>query len=68
MQKTNSVRAIEISAARRMKVSEIDATDIPAMLDWSKAVAGKFYRPIKKPLKIRLHADVLAERHGDRRL
>jgi uncharacterized protein (DUF4415 family) len=30
------------------------------VLDWSKAVVGKFYRPIKKPLTIRVDADVLA--------
>jgi len=43
-----------------MKDSDIDTTDIPAISDWSKAVVGKFYRPIKKPLTIRLDADVLA--------
>lgn len=43
-----------------MKDREIDTTDIPPVLDWSKAVVGKFYRPIKKPLTIRLDADVLA--------
>jgi uncharacterized protein (DUF4415 family) len=60
MQKTNSARAREIRALRRMKDTEIDTTDIPPALDWSKAVVGKFYRPIKKPLTIRLDADVLA--------
>ena len=43
-----------------MKDSEIDTTDIPPGIDWSKAVVGKFYRPIKKPLTIRLDADVIA--------
>lgn len=43
-----------------MKEEEIDLTDIPAVRDWSKAVVGKFYRPIKKPLTIRIDADVLA--------
>jgi len=43
-----------------MKDSQIDTTDIPERIDWSKAVIGKFYRPIKKPLTIRLDADVLA--------
>jgi hypothetical protein len=31
-----------------MKDRQIDTTDIPPVLDWSKAVVGKFYRPIKK--------------------
>jgi len=43
-----------------MKDQDIDTTDIPPTLDWSKAVVGKFYRPIKKPLTIRLDADVVA--------
>jgi uncharacterized protein (DUF4415 family) len=42
-----------------MKDSNIDTSDIPPVLDWSKAVVGKFFRPIKKPLTIRLDADVL---------
>ena len=43
-----------------MKDEDIDFTDIPLTLDWSKAVIGKFYRPIKKSLTIRLDADILA--------
>jgi uncharacterized protein (DUF4415 family) len=43
-----------------LKSAEIDPTDIPSAVDWSKAVVGKFYRPIKKPLTIRIDADVLA--------
>jgi uncharacterized protein (DUF4415 family) len=67
MQKTNIVRASEIRALKRMKDREIDTTDIPATLDWSKAVVGKFYRPIKQPLTIRLDADVVAWLKGQGR-
>jgi len=49
MQKTNNVRSSEIRALSRMKDKEIDTTDIAPALDRSKAVVGKFYRPIKKP-------------------
>jgi uncharacterized protein (DUF4415 family) len=42
------------------KDRDIDLSDIPEVTDWSKAVVGKFYRPIKKSLTIRLDADVLA--------
>jgi uncharacterized protein (DUF4415 family) len=42
-----------------MKEGEINTTDIPSTADWSKAVVGRFYRPIKKPVTIRLDADVL---------
>jgi uncharacterized protein (DUF4415 family) len=67
MQKTNSVRTSEIRALKRMKDREIDTTDIPATLDWGKAVVGKFYRPIKQPLTIRLDADVVAWLKGQGR-
>ena len=53
-------RMREIRALKRMKDAEIDLTDIPEIKDWSKAVVGRFYRPIKKSLTIRLDADVLA--------
>src|SRR5271163_4241634 len=64
MQKTNTARVNELRALRRMKDAEIDTTDISQTLDWSRAVVGKFYRPIKKPLTIRLDADVLAWLQG----
>jgi len=50
----------EITALMRMKDEDIDLSDIPEITDWSKAVVGKFYRPIKKSLTIRVDADVLA--------
>ena len=43
-----------------MRDRDIDLTDIPEIRDWSKAVVGRFYRPIKESLTIRLDADVLA--------
>jgi uncharacterized protein (DUF4415 family) len=43
-----------------MKSSETDLSDIPEIRDWSKAVVGKFYRPIKKSVTIRLDVDILA--------
>jgi uncharacterized protein (DUF4415 family) len=42
-----------------MKNEQIDLTDIPQSQDWDKAVVGKFYRPIKKSLTIRIDADIL---------
>ena len=57
-----SARSIirELKALKRMKDEEINLSDIPEIRDWRKAVVGKFYRPIKKSLTIRLDADVLA--------
>ena len=59
-------KALSATQRRRLKKlagmpdSEIDLSDIPEITDWSNAVRGKFYRPIKKPVTIRLDADVLA--------
>ena len=64
MQRAKSTQADEIRALKRMKDREIDTTDIPPVHDWTRAVVGKFYRPIKKPLTIRLDADVLAWLRG----
>ena len=43
-----------------MPDDQIDVSDIPEITDWSSAVVGKFYRPIKKSVTVRLDADVLA--------
>lgn len=64
MKKANGRLAKEIEALKRMKDEEIDFADIPETADWSKAVVGKFYRPIKKSLTIRVDADVLAWLRG----
>lgn len=67
MQRVNNSHANEIRALMKMKDKEIDTTDIPPASDWSKALVGKFYRPIKKPLTIRVDADVLAWLKGQGR-
>jgi uncharacterized protein (DUF4415 family) len=43
-----------------MKDEDIDTTDIPEVTDWRGAVRGKFYRPIKQVVTMRLDADVVA--------
>lgn len=60
MKKPAKGKAKEIQILRRMKDQEIDLSDIPVGADWSKAFVGKFYRPIKTSLTIRIDADVLA--------
>jgi uncharacterized protein (DUF4415 family) len=60
MKKATGRLAKEIENLRRMKDQDIDFSDIPEKTDWSKAVVGKFYRPLKEPLTIRIDADVLA--------
>jgi hypothetical protein len=50
--RNNSSQASEIRALKQMRDREIDTTDIPLTADWSKAVVGRCYRPIKKPVTI----------------
>ncbi len=60
MGKVTGRLAKEIENLRRMKDEGIDVSDLPEKTDWSKAIRGKFYRPLKEPLTIRIDADVLA--------
>jgi uncharacterized protein (DUF4415 family) len=60
MKKVSKKQAKELVALAALRDEEIDLTDLPEVLDWSRAVVGKYYRPIKKSLTIRLDADVLA--------
>ena len=60
MKKASKKQAKELAALAALRDEEIDLTDLPEVLDWSGAVVGKYYRPIKKSLTIRLDADVLA--------
>lgn len=59
MKKLANTQAKEIAALRKMKDEDIDLSDIPEITDWSNAVVGKFYRPVKQSLTIRLDADVI---------
>jgi uncharacterized protein (DUF4415 family) len=45
-----------------MPDEEIDFSDIPETTEamWKNAVVGKFYRPIKKQVTVRIDADILA--------
>jgi len=59
MKKTAKKAAEELAALAAMPDKEIDTSDIPEIIDWSKAVVGRFYRPVKEAVTIRLDADVL---------
>ena len=62
--KVTKRQAKEIQSLKRLRDEGIDLTDIPPLRNWSKAVIGKFYRPRKKSLTIRIDADVLAWLRG----
>ncbi len=50
----------ELRALKYLPDREIDTKDIPEVRDWEGAVRGRFYRPVKKAISLRLDADVLA--------
>jgi uncharacterized protein (DUF4415 family) len=50
----------DIRAIAAKKDKDIDFSDAPPVLDWSAAALGKFYRPAKKPVTMRLDSDVIA--------
>jgi len=60
MKTLTKTQARDIAKLRKMKDEDIDLSDIPEQLDWSNAVVGKFYRPVKQSLTIRLDSDVIA--------
>lgn len=56
----DKARAAELKRLANMKDEDIDTSDIPEVTDWSRAEVGKFYRPVKKQVTLRIDADVLA--------
>jgi len=58
-------RAAAAIAAKRD--SDIDFSDAPRVVDWRGAEVGKFYRPAKKPVTMRLDVDVLEWLRADGR-
>lgn len=59
MRKLSKEQKRDIAALAAKGDEDIDFSDIPLKLDWSKAEVGKFYRPPKKAVTMRLDADVL---------
>jgi uncharacterized protein (DUF4415 family) len=49
----------ELEILASMPESKIDTTEMPPITDWSNAVRGGFYRHVKRPLSLRVDADVL---------
>ncbi len=49
----------ELKALKNRKINLSDK-DAPEITNWDDAVVGKFYRPIKKQITVRIDADVLA--------
>ena len=60
MRKLTREQEQDIRAIAAKRDEDIDFSDAPPVLDWSGAEIGKFYRPRKKPVTMRLDADVIA--------
>ena len=52
----------ELSALAALSDDRIDTSDIPELPPsaWKDAVRGRFYRPVKQAVSLRLDADVIA--------
>jgi uncharacterized protein (DUF4415 family) len=50
----------EFAALEVMADSDIDTSDIPEVTNWSCAERGRFYRPVKQLLSVRLDSDLVA--------
>ena len=60
MKKKVETGTSEIERLAAMPDDAIDTSDIPERTDWSSAEIGKFYRPLKQQVTLRIDADVLA--------
>ena len=49
----------QLEALADMKDEDIDFSDIPEIRDFAGFERGKFFRPLKNPVTLRLDADVL---------
>jgi uncharacterized protein (DUF4415 family) len=59
MRKLTREQKREIAAIAAKSDKDIDFSDVSPILDWSGAEIGKFFRPAKKPVTMRLDADVV---------
>ena len=52
----------QIAELKALERRPVDTSDIPEVTDeeWKNAVRGRFYRPIKEAVSMRLDADVIA--------
>ena len=60
MRKLTREQKRDIRAIAAKRDEDIDFSDAAAVFDWSGAEIGRFYRPKKKPVTMRLDSDVLA--------
>ncbi len=61
-QALSSKQKRELAALAALPDDQIDTSDIPQLPPsaWKNAIRGKFYRPVKRAVSMRLDADVVA--------
>jgi uncharacterized protein (DUF4415 family) len=59
MRKLTKEQKRDIAAIAAKVDAEIDFSDIAPVAHWNAAEMGKFYRPAKKPVTMRLDLDVI---------
>jgi len=59
MKKLTEDQKRDVAAIAAKPDAQIDFSDMPEVVDWNDAEIGKFYRPAKRPVTIRLDEDVI---------
>jgi len=49
----------ELATLEAMPEDAVDTREMPEVRDWSGAERGRFYRPLKRQITLRLDADVV---------
>jgi uncharacterized protein (DUF4415 family) len=60
MKKLAEAQKREIAVIAAKTDATIDFSEMPEVVDWTGAEVGRFYRPIKRPVTMRLDDDVIA--------
>ena len=59
MKRHAAARKRDIAAIAAKTDATIDFSEMPEAVDWAGAEVGRFYRPAKRPVTIRLDEDVI---------
>lgn len=59
MRKLTKDQKRDAAAIAAKKDADIDFSDVRPIVDWTGAEIGKFYRPEKRPVTMRLEVDVI---------
>jgi uncharacterized protein (DUF4415 family) len=59
MKKLAAAQKREIAAIAAKTDATIDFSEMPELVDWTGAEVGRFYRPVKRPVTMRLDDDVI---------